>query len=227
MLTDIFAERYSTVPIWQTYGETERRLLVQTFRIVSEQLFPYWTPEGKEREGAKASWKSMHDRLSMELGLQQLAPTGYWAQTKMGGNEHQYWVSSALVQVCNSFVCAAYDPNVPADRFIKERLSFIEIAFRDLARFPATPFNETLISTVEQSAADLGLPVRRMISGAGHDAQMMSRICPTAMVFIPSIGGLSHNPAEFSTEDDIAAVSISSIGGDDPPAEAGPEAGSA
>jgi N-carbamoyl-L-amino-acid hydrolase len=81
----------------------------------------------------------------------------------------------------------------------------IEIAFRDLARFPATPFNETLISTVEQSAADLGLPVRRMISGAGHDAQMMSRICPTAMVFIPSIGGLSHNPAEFSTEDDIAA----------------------
>lgn len=80
----------------------------------------------------------------------------------------------------------------------------IEIAFRDLARFPATPFTETLIATVEESAAELGLPIRRIISGAGHDAQMMSRICPTAMVFIPSIGGLSHNPAEFSTEDDIA-----------------------
>ncbi|MET3893299.1 hydantoinase/carbamoylase family amidase [Bosea sp. OAE506] len=81
----------------------------------------------------------------------------------------------------------------------------IEIAFRDLARFPATPFTETLIATVENSAAELGLPIRRIISGAGHDAQMMSRICPTAMVFIPSIGGLSHNPAEFSTEQDIAA----------------------
>ncbi|MFC5507090.1 MULTISPECIES: Zn-dependent hydrolase [Hyphomicrobiales] len=81
----------------------------------------------------------------------------------------------------------------------------IEIAFRDLARFPATPFTESLIATVEESAAELGLPIRRMISGAGHDAQMMSRICPTAMVFIPSIGGLSHNPAEFSTEYDIAA----------------------
>ncbi|WP_324133330.1 Zn-dependent hydrolase [Bosea sp. (in: a-proteobacteria)] len=81
----------------------------------------------------------------------------------------------------------------------------IEIAFRDLARFPATPFTETLIATVEQSAAELGLPIRRIISGAGHDAQMMSRICPTAMVFIPSIGGLSHNPAEFSTPDDIAS----------------------
>lgn len=81
----------------------------------------------------------------------------------------------------------------------------IEIAFRDLARFPATPFTETLIATVEQSAAELGLPIRRIISGAGHDAQMMSRICPTAMVFIPSIGGLSHNPAECSTPDDIAS----------------------
>lgn len=81
----------------------------------------------------------------------------------------------------------------------------IAISFRDLARFPATPFAEPLIAEVERSAAEFGLPVRRMISGAGHDAQMMSRICPTAMIFIPSIGGLSHNPAEFSTEDDIVA----------------------
>jgi N-carbamoyl-L-amino-acid hydrolase len=81
----------------------------------------------------------------------------------------------------------------------------IEISFRDLARFPATPFAEELIAGVEQSAAELGLPIRRMISGAGHDAQMMSRLCPTAMVFIPSIGGLSHNPAEFSTDEDMTA----------------------
>ena len=81
----------------------------------------------------------------------------------------------------------------------------IAIGFRDLARFPATAFTEELIAGVEQSAAELGLPIRRMISGAGHDAQMMSRICPTAMVFIPSIGGLSHNPAELSTDEDMVA----------------------
>jgi beta-ureidopropionase / N-carbamoyl-L-amino-acid hydrolase len=81
----------------------------------------------------------------------------------------------------------------------------IEISFRDLARFPATPFAEELIAGMEQSAAELGLPIRRIISGAGHDAQMMSRLCPTAMVFIPSIGGLSHNPAEFSTDEDMVA----------------------
>ncbi len=81
----------------------------------------------------------------------------------------------------------------------------VSISFRDLARFPATAFAEELIAGMEASAAELGLPIRRMISGAGHDAQMMSRICPTAMVFIPSIGGLSHNPAEFSTDRDMIA----------------------
>jgi N-carbamoyl-L-amino-acid hydrolase len=81
----------------------------------------------------------------------------------------------------------------------------IEIAFRDLARFPATPFAEALIAEVERTAGAFGLPVRRMISGAGHDAQMMARLCPTAMIFIPSIGGLSHNPAELSTDVDMAA----------------------
>ncbi|GAU80835.1 Zn-dependent hydrolase [Bosea sp. BIWAKO-01] len=81
----------------------------------------------------------------------------------------------------------------------------IQISFRDLARFPAVEFASELIYGVEMSAAELGLPIRRMISGAGHDAQMMSRICPTAMIFIPSIGGLSHNPAEFSTDEDMVA----------------------
>ncbi|KFC64167.1 N-carbamoyl-L-amino acid hydrolase [Bosea sp. LC85] len=81
----------------------------------------------------------------------------------------------------------------------------IQISFRDLARFPAVEFASELIYGVEMSAAELGLPIRRMISGAGHDAQMMSRICPTAMIFIPSIGGLSHNPAEFSSDEDMIA----------------------
>lgn len=81
----------------------------------------------------------------------------------------------------------------------------IAIASRDLARFPATPFTESLIAEMERSAADHGLPIRRMISGAGHDAQMMARLCPTAMLFIPSIGGLSHNPAELSRDEDMVA----------------------
>lgn len=125
MLTDIFAERYAVVPVWQTYGEAERRLLVQAFRIVSEQLFPYWTHDGKEKDGAKAIWKSMHDRLSMELGHQQLSPLYYQAAGVSS------WIPWPIVNVCNNFVCSSYDPNISADRFVKERLSFVEIAFRD------------------------------------------------------------------------------------------------
>lgn len=79
----------------------------------------------------------------------------------------------------------------------------ITVSIRDLARFPATPFAEPMIARVEAAAKALDLPVRRMISGAGHDAQMMAALCPTAMVFVPSIGGLSHNPKEFSTDADV------------------------
>jgi N-carbamoyl-L-amino-acid hydrolase len=79
------------------------------------------------------------------------------------------------------------------------------VSFRDLARFPNTPFADQMIARVEKAAAALGLSHKRMISGAGHDAQMMAGICPTAMIFIPSIGGLSHNPKEFSLPEDIIA----------------------
>ncbi len=47
--------------------------------------------------------------------------------------------------------------------------------------------------------------VKRMTSGAGHDAQMMARICPSAMIFVPSAGGISHNPAEHTADEDIIA----------------------
>ena len=44
-----------------------------------------------------------------------------------------------------------------------------------------------------------------MTSGAGHDAQMLSRICPTAMVFVPSVKGISHNAAEYTVPEHLAA----------------------
>jgi N-carbamoyl-L-amino-acid hydrolase len=44
-----------------------------------------------------------------------------------------------------------------------------------------------------------------MPSGAGHDAQMLARVCPAAMVFVPSAGGISHNPAEYTTAEDLVA----------------------
>ncbi len=81
----------------------------------------------------------------------------------------------------------------------------VSITRRELANFPAQPFDETLIAAVEVAANSLGHPVRRMVSGAGHDAQMMATVVPTAMIFVPSVKGISHNPAEHTAPEDIVA----------------------
>ena len=72
----------------------------------------------------------------------------------------------------------------------------LEISAKRLARFEPVTFDETIVSIVVEEASALGHRCRRMTSGAGQDAQMLARMCPTAMIFVPSIGGVSHNPAE-------------------------------
>jgi N-carbamoyl-L-amino-acid hydrolase len=76
---------------------------------------------------------------------------------------------------------------------------------RRLARFEPVAFDPSVIDRVEATAQALGLSVRRMPSGAGHDAQMLARVCPTGMVFVPSVKGISHNPAEYTAPADLTA----------------------
>ena len=76
---------------------------------------------------------------------------------------------------------------------------------RTLARFEPVIFDESVVDLVEQTATALGHSVKRMPSGAGHDAQMLARVCPTAMVFTPSVDGISHNPAEYTSPEDLEA----------------------
>ncbi len=81
----------------------------------------------------------------------------------------------------------------------------VTISSRVLARFEPVVFDERVISLVEEIAHDHGHSVIRMPSGAGHDAQMLARVCPSAMIFVPSVKGISHNPAEFTSQSDIEA----------------------
>lgn len=74
----------------------------------------------------------------------------------------------------------------------------VTISTRRLVRTSSVRFDERIVTTIEKVAGDLGHSVRRMTSGAGHDAQMMARICPAAMIFVPSVAGISHNPREFT-----------------------------
>ena len=61
-----------------------------------------------------------------------------------------------------------------------------------------------MMDWVDDCAASLGLSGQRMRSGAGHDAQEMAHIAPMAMIFVPSVGGISHSPREFTKAEDVA-----------------------
>lgn len=74
----------------------------------------------------------------------------------------------------------------------------VQCEHRQLADFEPVAFDADLVDAVEQHAHALGLSTMRMPSGAGHDAQMLARVCPTAMVFVPSRQGLSHNVREHT-----------------------------
>jgi N-carbamoyl-L-amino-acid hydrolase len=81
----------------------------------------------------------------------------------------------------------------------------VAITTSPLARFQPVDFDAAMVDLVEETAQRLGHSTKRMPSGAGHDAQMLARLCPTAMVFTPSVNGLSHNIAEFTESVDIEA----------------------
>ena len=80
----------------------------------------------------------------------------------------------------------------------------LEVSIRRLARFEPVTFDPRIVQVIEAAAASLGQPIRPMTSGAGQDAQMLARICPTAMIFVPSVGGISHNPAELTLPGHVA-----------------------
>lgn len=125
MLTDIFARRYETVPMWETFDEPSRRLLVQTFQLL-DQISPYYF-DGKEYEYGKAFWTQLHALLARELGLKELSPIAWGFY-----NPQNYWSSGVytMIKVCETWMLQPFDGSIPADRFIKERLSLVELGFR-------------------------------------------------------------------------------------------------
>jgi N-carbamoyl-L-amino-acid hydrolase len=95
-------------------------------------------------------------------------------------------------------------------------------AFRDLAKqcaaphdigvdieqiwhMPPTAFDRDLVGRIERAAVDLGLKHMAIVSGAGHDSLHTAQFAPTAMIFVPCTGGLSHNEAEEASAADLAA----------------------
>nr|WP_321456071.1 allantoate amidohydrolase [uncultured Cohaesibacter sp.] len=76
---------------------------------------------------------------------------------------------------------------------------------RKLVRFEPVMFDACMVDLIAQTAKEQGYAVRKMPSGAGHDAQMFAPTCPTAMVFVPSKGGISHNVEEYTAPEELQA----------------------
>lgn len=131
MLTDIFAYRYINHPIWSTYTEVEKRMLNQSIGVVKDAL-PYYHSDGKEHEANKEKWKTLHNQLARELGVDELSSRYYSYMHKSAlGQEFPVNGSWGWLYVCEQFIKAPFttlggDP----DRFIKERISLIELALR-------------------------------------------------------------------------------------------------
>ncbi|TVT57944.1 MAG: Zn-dependent hydrolase [Azoarcus sp. PHD] len=103
----------------------------------------------------------------------------------------------ALLQKAEALLAAHLDALRDAEK--------VDISTRKLARFAPVPFAPAMCDRIERHALAQGLSTRRMPSGAGHDAQMMAPVCPTAMIFVPSVDGISHNVREFTHPQHIEA----------------------
>lgn len=165
MLTDIFAHRYTQRLMWETFYEEQRRLLVQSYQLLND-ICPYYV-NGTENAQGKIFWTQIHDLLARELGLKELSPQqwGYY-------DAQNHWWSGryTTVQMCEKWMQESFDGKIPADRFIKERLSLIEIGFRQHETF-LTGLNAQLAENITKAELfDLTRGQRKGIRLPGNSA---------------------------------------------------------
>jgi N-carbamoyl-L-amino-acid hydrolase len=81
----------------------------------------------------------------------------------------------------------------------------LEVEVKEFWYFPPTPFDPDLVTAVRDAAEAQGYAYQDIISGAGHDAVYLARVAPTAMVFVPCVGGISHNEIEDAKPEELTA----------------------
>ena len=153
----------------------------------------------------------------VNVKLREMTSSGRYGRD-MRATVGAWKVLPGMVNVVPSRVVFSVDLRNPSDAHMKkaendltaymkalEKEDGVQISWRQTAKTPLVPFDKSVQSLIAETAAGLGLSSEPILSGAGHDAQEWSRLCKTAMVFVPGeYDGISHNPREFSTRKQCA-----------------------
>lgn len=158
MLIDIFARRYENKTLRESFEPRDSRLLVQAFRILAEDMYPYYR-DGKEDAIGVAFWTGLHSNMSRELGVKELSPIWFSYTTKWNGNDHVQTGKNAMVTVCENWMTKAVSGS--PDEHIKERLSLIELGFRG-CEAQINAMNTSSITDGERLIASLSRPGLRV-----------------------------------------------------------------
>ncbi len=121
----------------------------------------------------------------------------------------EFAVGPGSINVINQEVRFSIDIRCPDESVLEEQKKRVlaaceeisgdmglELDIEEIWHVPPTVFHANIVDAVEEAASALGLPGKRMLSGAGHDAKYLAEICPTGMIFIPCKDGISHNETE-------------------------------
>lgn len=130
MLTDVFFRRYANRPMFPSVGQKEYSLFVQAYRISNEQIWHYYGYEKKVDESVKSIWTDIHDRLSMEIGVNSLSPKYYSYPSEWMGKPYTNSGWYAMNIVVEQWLNLKFSDDLDPDTYVKRRLSFVELAFR-------------------------------------------------------------------------------------------------
>ncbi len=138
-------------------------------------------------------------RLAKEMGGDQIGTVGV---TKLNPGLINVIAKEALITIDmrNTDEQKLQEAERSIGSFIEQicKAEGVTYSSRTLARFEPVSFDKQMVSLVSETASALDFRVKSMPSGAGHDAQMFAPNCPTAMIFVPSQNGISHNVAEYT-----------------------------
>jgi N-carbamoyl-L-amino-acid hydrolase len=161
------------------------------------------TPYAMRRDAGAAAGRLLHRLRELVLGVDPEMVANIGAVTLLPGAANVVPGEARLVVEMralapDSLVRAAEALRAEAAAAAAEAGCEVELAPR--AAIPPAPMADRMIAAVEAACVESGRPWRRLVSGAGHDAGRLAGLIPAGMLFVPSRGGVSHSPQEYTDE---------------------------